>query len=99
MKAKLKDKKLTVVQIDHSFFYTLPIPGYEGYLATACGNIISLVSGRTTANSTRFYDPKLLKGRNADGYLRVDLCKNGSVKSERVHRLIAMSFFESLPIT
>ena len=94
MKAKLKDKQLTVVQIGHSSFYTLPIPGYEGYLATTCGNIISLVSGRTTANSTRFYDPKLLKGRDADGYLRVDLYKESIVKSERVHRLIAMAFFE-----
>ena len=94
MKAKLKEMQLTVIQIDQSFFYTLPIPCYEGYLATTCGNIISLVSGRTTVNSTRFYEPKLLKGRDTGGYLRVDLYKEGSVKSERVHRLIAMSFFE-----
>lgn len=94
MKAKLKDKQLTVIQIKQSFFYTLPIPSYDGYLATTCGNIISLVSGRTTPNSTSIYEPKLLKGRDADGYLRVDLYKGSSVKSERVHRLIAISFFE-----
>ena len=95
MKAKLKTISLRAIKAGNSFYYTLPVDGYEGYLATTCGSIISLISGRTAPNSTSFYEPKLLKGRDAGGYLKVDLYKEGSVKSERVHRLIAKSFFEA----
>lgn len=66
---------------------TKDIPGYEGlYAATEDGDIVSLI-----VNSSRrkgVLKPYL----NNSGYLRVNLYKDGKVKHEYVHRLVARVF-------
>ena len=67
------------------------IKGYEGlYKISSNGDIYSLISGK---------ERKLKIGKN--GYVLVDLYKNGIGKWYRVHRLVAETFIEnpnSLPI-
>ena len=63
------------------------IPGYEGrYLASSFGRIKALPN--CSRSKTRFLKLSLKKS----GYLNVSLCKDGAVKTWRVHRLIAMAF-------
>ena len=95
MKANLKLNSLTAIKVGESFYYTAPIPGCDGYLATSCGEIISLISGRTKPGSTLYYEPIVLKSRVSKGYLRVDIYQNGKMKSHRVHRLVASAFFDA----
>lgn len=67
------------------------IKGYEGlYKISSNGDIYSLISGK---------ERKLKIGKN--GYVLVDLYKNGIGKWYRVHRLVAETFIENpnnLPI-
>lgn len=60
------------------------IAGYEGlYEVSDLGRVKSLWYGKE----------KILKpGKNTQGYLIVNLCKDGHVKSVRIHRLVATSF-------
>ena len=95
MKANLKLNSLTAIKVGESFYYTAPIPGCDGYLATSCGNIISLISGRTKPGSTLYYEPIVLKSKVSKGYLRVDIYQGGKMKSHRVHRLVASAFFDA----
>lgn len=95
MKANLKLNSLTAIKVAESFYYTSPIPGCEGYLATSCGEIISLISGRTKPGSALYYEPIVLKSRVSKGYLRVDIYQDGRMKSHRVHRLVASAFFDA----
>lgn len=95
MKANLKLNSLTAIKVGESFYYTTPIPGCDGYLATSCGNIISLISGRTKPGSTLYYEPIVLKSKVSKGYLRVDIYQGGKMKSHRVHRLVASAFFDA----
>ena len=95
MKANLKLNSLTAIKVGESFYYTAPIPGCDGYLATSCGNIISLISGRTKPGSTLYYEPIVLKSKVSKGYLRVDIYQGGKMKSRRVHRLVASAFFDA----
>lgn len=94
MKANLKLNSLTAIKVGESFYYTSPIPGCDGYLATSCGKIISLISGRTKPGSVLYYEPIVLKSRVSKGYLRVDIYQDGKMKSHRVHRLVASAFFD-----
>lgn len=66
------------------------IPGYEGlYAADEEGNILSLVHGRSRRK-------RVLKPyENTGGYLRVNLSKDGKVRHEYVHRLVAMAYLEN----
>ena len=96
MKANLKLNSLTAIKVGESFYYTVPIPGCDGYLATSCGRIVSLISGRTKPGSVLYYEPIVLKPRVSKGYLRVDIYQDGKVKSHRVHRLVASAFLMCL---
>lgn len=63
------------------------IPGYAGkYLASSFGRIKALPN--RSRNKSRILKLSLKKS----GYLNVSLCKDGVVKTWRVHRLIAMAF-------
>ena len=65
------------------------IPGYEGiYGITSCGKIWS------------YKNKMFLKPADKDGYLRVNLYKDGKMKSCFVHRLVAEAYIpnpENLP--
>ena len=66
------------------------IKGYEGlYGITSCGKVWSY-------KYKKFLKPKCEK----NGYLRVQLCKNGEVKTYSLHRLVAQAYLpnpENLP--
>ena len=66
------------------------VKGYEGlYAVTSCGKVWSYIN-------EKFLKP----GVNNDGYLRVNLYKNGKYKSYAIHRLVAMAYLpnpENLP--
>lgn len=59
------------------------IPGYEGmYEVSNLGRVRR--------------DGKILKpSKNKKGYLQVSLCKNGTKKNARIHRLVAQSFISN----
>lgn len=61
-----------------------PIAGYEGlYEISSLGRVKSL----------KFDKEKILKPRNDSyGYLQVDICRNGKVKTFKVHKLVAEAF-------
>ena len=63
------------------------IAGYEGlYEVSDLGRVKSLGNNKSRKE-------KILKPRkNTRGYLNVDLCKDGHVKTVRIHRLIATTF-------
>ena len=57
------------------------IKGYEGlYAVTSCGKIWS------------YRNKRFLKPRNNMGYLIVNLCKDGKVKTCKIHRLVAEAY-------
>ena len=58
------------------------IKGYEGlYAVTSCGKVWSYK-----------YKKFLKPGANGDGYLHVNLCKNGKAKKYYIHRLVAEAY-------
>ena len=63
------------------------IEGYEGsYQVSNLGRVKSLGNNKNKKE-------KILKpGSNKDGYLHVNLCKEGRVKTYKVHRLVAEAF-------
>ena len=63
------------------------IKGYEGlYQVSSLGRVKSLNYRHTNRE-------KILKyGKNNRGYLHVNLCKKGTIKSFQIHRLVAESF-------
>lgn len=74
-----------------------PIAGYEGYYEVSnLGNVRSVE--RKVATAIRFNNERTLKARvlkrnlKQTGYYTVDLCKNGKINSESVHRLVAEAF-------
>lgn len=60
------------------------IPGYNGrYLVSDTGEVLSRKNGHS----------RILKQRiSSKGYSRVNLCKDGKMKTFRVHQLVAMCF-------
>ena len=66
------------------------IKGYEGkYMVSNLGRVKSLNYNNTGKE-------KIMKGRdNGKGYLRVNLTKDGKVKTCRIHRLVAQAFLEN----
>lgn len=73
-----------------------PIKNYEGlYEVSNFGRVKSLSKKRTGGryNCLMVYKERILKpGENAQGYLKLDLCKNGTVKTHRVNRLVLAAF-------
>lgn len=58
------------------------IKGYEGkYAITSCGKVYSY-------RSKKFLKPK----QTRQGYLQVELCRNGSKESKYIHRLVAETY-------
>lgn len=75
------------------------IVGYEGnYQVSNYGNVKSLRRNEIykkngTNNTKRIRKEKILKNRlDKDGYCSVSLCKNGTIKHCRVHRLVLFTF-------
>ena len=65
------------------------IKGFENYLVTKDGEIYSL------PKRTRKCEMKLTQTRQKNGYLRVDLCKDGEIKRKLVHRLVAEAYLSN----
>ena len=63
------------------------IEGYEGLYQVSNDGKVRSLNYRQTGQKKKM---KLLK--NSRGYMRVDLCKNGKVKTFKVHRLVAQTF-------
>ena len=71
------------------------IKNYEGlYEVSNWGRVRSLGKWVNSKNgSKRFIKGRVLRpGKNRKGYLQVILCKDGVMKSYRVHRLVAQAF-------
>lgn len=66
-----------------------PVAGFENYEVSNLGRIKSLNYNRTGKEKIM----KPMKERN--GYLRVELCRNGKIKNFLVHRLIATAFIKN----
>ena len=80
----------------------LPIEGYENlYEVSNLGRVRRLESVvNCKAGSKRKFPGKILKPRVVQGYLRVNLCKNGIRRSYYIHRLVSTAFIpnpENLP--
>ena len=79
------------------------IQGYEGlYQVSNCGRVKShdrvvFQSNRYGTTTVHVYKGKILKEcANPNGYIHVDLHKNGKVKRFLMHRLVAMHFLKRL---
>ena len=72
----------------------LPIEGYENlYEVSNLGRVRRLESVVTSKNGvTQKVSGKILKPRVVQGYLRVNLCKNGIRRSYYIHRLVSTAF-------
>ena len=66
------------------------IEGYEGlYQVSNKGNVKSLVNNKGVSRE------KLLKPIIENGYVRVRLCKDKTIKNYSIHRLVAKAFIEN----
>lgn len=69
------------------------IDGYNGlYQVSNLGNVKSVERFRTNGKSGFIQKSRILKTGNRNGYLIVNLCKDGVVKTFKVHRLVATHF-------
>ena len=72
------------------------IKGYEGlYQVSDLGRVKSLERDAYFPNGTFHHHVEekiLVPNSNGNGYLHVQLCKNGEKKQKYVHRLVAMAF-------
>lgn len=72
----------------------LPVPGYEGlYEVSDRGRVRSLP--RLTASGR--LGGRVLRPRIVDGYLRVNLSKDGVAQSRKIHQLVAEAFLGPCP--
>jgi hypothetical protein len=62
------------------------IDGYENYEVSSFGNV------RNVSKTGRVLKP----GHDKDGYLRVNLSKDGKCKDNKIHRLMAMTFIDNI---
>jgi hypothetical protein len=73
-----------------------PVKNYEGlYDVSNFGRVKSLTKKRLGGryNCPMLYKERILSpGKNAQGYFKLDLCKNGKKKTCRVNRLVAAAF-------
>lgn len=74
-----------------------PIPGYEGsYEVSNLGRVRSVDRYILTKNGKVFKKGVIRKPKeDEDGYLRVNLSKNGKKKEMFVHRLVAITFIDN----
>ena len=75
------------------------VEGYEGlYQVSNFGNVKSLARVVKWKNTKRTIKEKLLKlGFDFRGYLVVGLCKEGKLKTKRIHVLVAIAFLNHTP--
>jgi hypothetical protein len=67
------------------------VKGYEGlYFVNEFGEIYSY------PKKTRKGVRKMLTHKNKNGYLSIDLCKNGNIKKYSLHRIIALAFLDNI---
>lgn len=67
------------------------VKGYEGlYFVNEFGEIYSY------PKKTRKGVRKMLAHKNKNGYLSIDLCKNGNIKKYSLHRIIALAFLDNI---
>lgn len=75
------------------------VVGYEGlYHVSDFGNVKRLEQRRSNilTRGISIYKEKTLKPTlYSNGYLFVDLCKNGTKKSTSIHRIVAISFIQN----
>ena len=65
------------------------IKGYPNYMVSNMGRVKSLGNDKTRKE-------KILKGsKNSDGYLAVNLSKDGKQKNYKIHRLVASAFLDN----
>lgn len=78
----------------------LPIKGYEGlYEVSNLGRVRSLthISSRTDGRHVSTWRGRVLKlNPDSTGYLAVALCKQGTPRKFRVHRLVAEAFIAGM---
>lgn len=75
-----------------------PVRGYEGiYEVSNTGKIRSLDRMATSQGKAHktVYGKLLKSGLQRNGYLRVDLCKDGEIQHCFVHRIVADAFVEN----
>ena len=87
MKAKLKqDLTLQTIVINNTTYHVTPLLDYTNYFGSTCGHIISKVNS----------EPRVLKGRDCRGYLKVQVRQTSALKvvSKSVHRLVVSAFYE-----
>lgn len=75
------------------------VKNYEGiYEVSSYGRVRSVdryVNSAIRHNTSVFREGKMLKqNKKRNGYLTVDLCKNGTVKTITVHKIVAEAFLE-----
>ena len=70
------------------------IPGYEGiYQVSNVGRVKSLSREVKHGKFNKVLGQRILKSSpDAQGYLRINLCKNGGRKTEKIHILMAIVF-------
>jgi hypothetical protein len=69
----------------------MEIPCYEGcYYIEPNGDIYS--QDRIDTNNRFWEGQKMIPYLNKEGYYYVDLCKNGTQKTFKVHRLVALTY-------
>lgn len=76
-----------------------PIPTYNGYEASSLGNIRSIdrIFYHLTSGVTNLKGVILKQHIERHGYYRVTIYKNKKREVQRVHKLIAMAFFNFVP--
>ena len=68
-----------------------PIPGYEGYYCSNCGQVLSIRwKGKCNIKYAKILKPTV----SNSGYKYVTIQKNKKQKTKTVHRLLAMTFLE-----
>lgn len=75
------------------------IKGYEGFYQISNTGLVKSVERKIKNRwSYRILKPRVLKGKyDKDGYCLVDLSKNSSVTTLRVHRLVLETFLSVCP--
>ena len=74
------------------------IEGYEGkYKVSNFGRVLSLERKcKHSKKGEKIVPERILKaGKDKDGYLQVQLCKNGTSKMFKVHKLVARAFLKN----
>ena len=72
----------------------MEIPGYKGfYYIEPNGDIYS--QDRIDTNNRFWEGQKMIPYLNKDGYYEIDLCKNGTQKTFKVHRLVALTYIQN----